>query len=289
LHITDRCFDCLLSRVEYECRLAGADAELSARTVDACKKLLDQIAGEAVPAPVIASRVHRLAYRLIGNPDPYKNLKEENMEVALRCARKVEGSFSGFRDLVLASVIANTLDYGSLEHQVTDDFEGFFSAAFSLDLAIDHTPAMVSRLERVVYLCDNCGEIVFDAMLLRYLRSVGSHLTVVVKGAPILNDATCREAYALGLHQIADAVVTNAGPVAELGINCSCAPEELVHAIKGCTLVIAKGMANYESLSDEPLGVPVAYLLSAKCVPIARSIGIPVGSMVAYMPDQGTG
>ncbi|MDT8358163.1 MAG: ARMT1-like domain-containing protein [Methanomicrobiaceae archaeon] len=287
MRITDRCVDCLLSRVEYECRLAGADTARCARTVDACASLLAEIAGEAVPAPVIASRIHRLAYRLIGNPDPYKELKEENMKVALRCARRVQGSLSGFRDLVLASVIANTLDYGSLEHQVTDDFEGFFQDAFSADLAIDHTPAMRPRLERVVYLCDNCGEIVFDAMLLRHLVSAGSHLTVVVKGAPILNDATCREAGLLGLHQIADAVVTNAGPVAELGVNCALAPEELIHAIRRSTLVIAKGMANYESLSEERLGVPVAYLLSAKCVPIARSIGVSVGSMVAYMPGQG--
>ena len=284
MRITDRCFDCLLSRVEYECRLAGADAECCARTVDACASLLAATAGEAVPAPVIASRIHRLAYRLIGNPDPYVELKEENMKVALRCARRVEGSLSGFRDLVFASVIANTLDYGSLEHRVTDDFEGFFQDAFSKDLAIDHTPAMRSRMDRVVYLCDNCGEIVFDAMLLRHLAAAGSHLTVVVKGAPILNDATCREAKDLGLHHIADAVVTNAGPVAELGINCALAPEELIGAIRKSTLVIAKGMANYESLSDERLGVPVAYLLSAKCVPIARSIGVPVGSMVAYMP-----
>ena len=44
--------------------------------------------------------------------------------------------------------------------------------------------------DRVVYLSDNCGEIVLDRLFIEYLKSQGSHITLAVKEAPILNDAT---------------------------------------------------------------------------------------------------
>jgi hypothetical protein len=49
--------------------------------------------------------------------------------------------------------------------------------------------------------------------------------------------------------------------------------------VKNANIIIAKGMANYECLSDSDL--PVAFLLTAKCEPVAESLGISVGDMVA--------
>ena len=44
-------------------------------------------------------------------------------------------------------------------------------------------------------------------------------------------------------------------------------------------------MGNYESLSDEPLPVPMAHILRAKCVPVADSIGVPVGTNVVLVRE----
>jgi uncharacterized protein with ATP-grasp and redox domains len=43
-------------------------------------------------------------------------------------------------------------------------------------------------------------------------------------------------------------------------------------------LVIAKGQANYETLSAE--GPRLFFLLQAKCPVIARDLGVPAGSLV---------
>jgi uncharacterized protein with ATP-grasp and redox domains len=63
-------------------------------------------------------------------------------------------------------------------------------------------------------------------------------------------------------------------------------PEELSRAMEDCTLVIAKGMANYESLSEYTGLPPVAFLMAVKCVPIAEEIGVPRGSKVAMLRER---
>ena len=47
---------------------------------------------------------------------------------------------------------------------------------------------------------------------------------------------------------------------------------ETREAIEGADLVISKGMANLESLSDSDIR-PIAYLLRTKCDPVAGTVG----------------
>lgn len=286
MRFTDGCTDCILSRVEYECRLAHADEETVGRARDACASLLESIRHDDVPSPVIASKVHRLAYRIAGSRDPYADLKTDNNRTALEVCALVEERLVSFRDRCLAAVIANTLDYGSLAHQVTDNFVEFFATEFASGFTIDHTAEIEKRSERVVYLSDNCGEIVFDRLVLRALKERGSHVTLAVRGAPILNDATMEDVRKLGLDSIVDALLVNREGVAELGLHPAEVPGPLREAIDHATLVIAKGMANYESLSDFVDLPPVAFLMSVKCEPIARHVGAPVGSKIALLSKK---
>ena len=53
--------------------------------------------------------------------------------------------------------------------------------------------------------------------------------------------------------------------------------EDLKEEMGRAGVLIAKGMANYESLSDEDMGVPVAHVLRSKCKPVAESLGVPIG------------
>jgi uncharacterized protein with ATP-grasp and redox domains len=285
MRIQASCSDCLLTRVEYETRLVCSDEARIRETVDACALLLEAIREEPVAAPVIASRVHRTAYTLAGSSDPYARLKAENTRDALAVCRQVQGELRTFRDRALAAVIGNTLDYGSREHTVTDDFIRFFRQEFARGLTIDHTDAIAGHSRRVVYLCDNCGEIVFDRLLIERLKERGSRVTVAVRGAPILNDATLSDARMLGLDSLADLLTTTTNGIHELGLNPDLMPADLGDAVDRATLIIAKGMANYESLSEMTDLPPVAYLMSVKCDPIARHIGMEKGSRIAYLVE----
>lgn len=284
MKITPTCIECLLSRVSLECSLCGADEDLTSETVAACRRLMDEIHDQPLSHPQIASRIHRKAYELLGNLDPFDELKRSGNTQAEEVCQKVRGRLHGFRDHVHAAVIANIFDYGVKGHDVATDFLSFFNQEIAKDLYIDDTDRILPLCRRVVYLADNCGEIVFDKLLIRYLKTQGAHVTLAVKEKPILNDATTEDALALGLDKIVDHLTTTGGgDTAEIGLNVDLIPEDLKLAIDTCTIIIAKGMANFESISEMGDLPPVAYLLAAKCRPVADELGVPVGVKVAKL------
>jgi hypothetical protein len=285
MKITETCIDCLISRVKLECGLVHANADLTKQTEDACRNLLLNLRDEPLSHPQIASQVHGHAYQILGNADPFDTLKEKGNAESIAVCRQVRHSLVRFRDFVLAAIIGNTFDYGVKGHTVTDDFSTFFKEEFDKGLTIDDTDRILARSSRVVFLSDNCGEIVFDRLLIQYLKSHGSHVTLAVKGTPMLNDATLADAKMLGLDRIVDLLTVN-GDKAEIGICMENIPPELKDAIDHCTLIIAKGMANYESLSILHNLPPVAYLMATKCKPVADEVGVPVGSKVAVLRMQ---
>jgi uncharacterized protein with ATP-grasp and redox domains len=282
MKLTDTCIDCLLSRVVFECELVSADKDCTERTVSSCRELLESLRDSSLFHPQIASAVHRRACEMIGNPDPFKDLKKAGNEQAAGVCRQVRGQLQTFHDLVLASVIGNTFDYAVKDHDVTADFSRFFAKEFNSGLNVDDTEKIFERCSRVVYLTDNCGEIVFDRLLVGFLKAHGSQVTVAVRDAPILNDATMEDALDLGFDKVAD-ILTTTGGGAEIGLDMAKMPADLAKAIDECTIIIAKGMANYESLSEYRNLPPVAYLMCVKCEMIAEDTGISRGSKIALL------
>jgi len=285
MELSDTCIHCLLSRVRLECSLAGASSDLTQDVTEECRQLLEGFRGSDLPHPRIASQIHRYACMRSKNPDPFKALKKEGNAEALAVCRHVRKRLVSFHDRVLASVIANTFDYGVKDHTVSSDFKAFFEHEFSRGLTVDHTGEILRHAERVVYLTDNCGEIVFDRLVVEELKECGSHVTVAVRDAPILNDATMDDALALGFDRIADRLTTTGGG-AEIGIDRNTMPADLSDAIDRCTIIIAKGMANYESISLCDGLPPVAYLMAVKCRPVADDVGVPVGSKIALLRTE---
>jgi uncharacterized protein with ATP-grasp and redox domains len=281
----DRCVDCLLSRILLECQLCGVSDSRSEEVTGACASLLEEIRDQPLLHPQIASAMHRKAYTMLGSDDPFLALKDESDRIAREVCHAVRGRLSGFHDYVLASIIGNTFDYGVKGHQVTGDFLGYFNQEFAAGLAIDDTERIRDTIDRVVYFTDNCGEIVFDRLLVEYLHRQGSRITIAVRDMPILNDATMAEARALHLDRFADTLTTT-GCGCEIGVRPDCMPPALSKAVEDCTLIIAKGMANYESLSEYTGLPPVAFLIAAKCDPIAEEVGVPRGSKVAMLRDR---
>ncbi|HZK30000.1 MAG TPA: ARMT1-like domain-containing protein [Methanoregula sp.] len=282
MKITEHCIDCLLSRVNLECSLCRASPSLADTTMAECSRIMNEIRSAPLSHPQIASRIHRRAYEVLGNSDPFAELKASGNQQAQEVCKKICSELSTFRDFALASVIGNTFDYGVKGHIVEENFYDFFKKEFDRGFFIDDTDKIAPLCDRVVYLSDNCGEIVLDRLFIEYLRSQNSHITLAVKEAPILNDATLADAKELGLDTCVD-ILTTTGGGAEIGICMENIPDNLRKAISRCTIIIAKGMANFESLSEMSNLPPIAYLMAAKCKPVADEVGVPVGSKIAML------
>lgn len=122
----------------------------------------------------------------------------------------------------------------------------------------------------ILYFTDNCGEIVFDKIVCELLKEYNVNISLVCKKYPILTDATHEDAIKIGFQDIVDEILTTGK--FSVGVDFSGISEKLKRKLKEASLIICKGMANFESFSETKYK-PIAYLMRVKCNPIAKSIG----------------
>jgi hypothetical protein len=284
MQVFPECIPCLTSRVLYEAKLSSTDLSTQLKAEEAAAKTMCRVGFEG-PIALLSTEVHREVYRVLGDDDPYRHVKRLANETAVKLLPTVQSliqtSSDPFRSALIAAIIGNTFDFGVLGFEVaTDDFEKEVATIYRHGLDIDDTDAIKPLLKDVVYVADNVGEIVYDGLLIEQMRKLGAHVTLVVRGGPILTDATIEDVWESGLDKVADRVVTTGSNA--IGIKLDEIPATLRDMLPRASLIIAKGMANYEMLSEYSFK-PVAYLMRVKCAPVAESVGVRVGDFIAKL------
>ncbi len=288
MKISPLCPSCLLGRVYYEAKLVTDDEAVISKCVEDSLKILAENYHLRPINAHLATRIHRRVYEILGVDDPYTEVKKRANEVAkqvLAFAEEiVQKAEDPFRTAVIVSIVGNNFDYGVQGHKVVEkEFKEFLQKKLEEGLRVDDTDRIKELCSgKVVYLTDNAGEIFFDTLLMREIKRRCERLSVVVRGRPIISDATLEDAMLAGVDRIADEVLTNGKGA--IGIIMEELPEETKRRLNEADLIIAKGMANYECLSDADLR-PIAFLLTAKCEPVAKDIGVEVGDMVAKVVE----
>jgi uncharacterized protein with ATP-grasp and redox domains len=278
-----------LNRTLYEAGLSTKDQSLIFKVMESGLDYLSENFEEGVNATKISTGIHRRAYAILGDDDPYKEIKAQSNAIASRLMPAVRKRVAEappkdrFRLAALASIVGNNFDFGLQEHQVDiGDFESLFEGEMKRGLQVDDTDSIMGLAKggRVAYLTDNCGEIYFDELVLELLKEAGAKVTLVVRGGNIVTDATMEDVRAMGLETKVDRVLTTGSNA--IGVCMGELPQETLNTMNEADVIISKGMANYESLSDEGFR-PIAYLMRAKCEPVARSIGVKKGWNVAKL------
>jgi hypothetical protein len=129
---------------------------------------------------------------------------------------------------------------------------------------------------RIGILLDNAGEAAFDVPLLARLgRGDRREVWIGVKGGPVIDDLTAREAEALGLARYGK-IVSNGNR--SVGTDLALCAPEFRAGIESSDLILSKGQANFETLVGR---VPNAvFLLRCKCPVVARALGKKEGEIV---------
>jgi len=229
--------------------------------------------------PAIAQRIHRRLREITGRNDPYQGAKDRLNSLALELIpelrAKIESASDPFVMATRLAIVGNVMDLGVNGNLTDVDVRRAINLAltepFFEELERFHQAIMEAK--SILYLMDNAGEIAFDRLLVEQISS--RHVTVVVRGAPVLNDATLIDAQAVGLDKIAE-VIDN-GSDAPGTILSDCRPEFQRRFAKA-DLIIAKGQGNYETLSNEPGNL--FFLFKVKCSVIADHIEQPIGTQV---------
>lgn len=289
MKITAECVPCLMKRMLFQTRLVECDG---AEVMGRCLRAFSDSYSPEMKSVDVASLVHAECYRAIGNDDPYLGLKIRSDEIASGllpdAERMVSSSEDPFRAALAVSVAGNIMDFGSgIAIDDPDAFVGMFGDLVGQGFGLDHSGRLRELLDEdgpVVYMFDNCGECQMDKVLIRMLRSMGKEVIGVVRGEPILNDVSVRDVERCGLAAEVDSIRDSGAFY--VGLDTEHIPSALREDMGRACVTIAKGMGNYESLSDESLPSPVAHILRAKCGPVARSIGVPVGTNVVLVRER---
>lgn len=277
------CIPCLLRQSVETVNLATNDKTLRTEAINAVLQYLEKIDYNVAP-PALAKEVYSILHKITGNPDPYKDIKKRYNELVLQNYDKLRRIVYMDADPVMAAaklaVAGNIIDFGieSIEIDVNKIFDQVHDSNFFIN-NFDQFIEDLKTSRHILYLADNAGEIVFDRLFIeilqRFYPELALKFTVVVRGAPIINDATDEDARMVGLDRIAEIIDNGDNAPATILSNVS---ENVRLQYKQADIIISKGMGNYETLDEETR--LLYYLLKVKCTLTSKRIGAPVGSLV---------
>ncbi len=277
MNTTLDCIPCFISHALHVASMVTEEEETREKIVRETLSIVSGMDFSQSP-PEMARRIHAFIRDLTGTVDPYRDIKDESTEFALELLpvlkREIEHSDNPFETIIRLVIAGNIIDFGADNDFELDSVHEVI--ADSLKALLD--PELVLRLksrmeeaERILYIADNCGELVIDRLLIEKFRE---KTTVAVRGFPILNDATPREAELSGLSGLVEVIDTGDATPGVLYKYCS---RRFRTHFDSADLIIAKGQGNYETMSE--VDAPIIFLLKAKCPVVARKLAANIGSM----------
>ena len=241
-------------------------------------KLLNREFRPTAVAADLGTKRDRLIRKLTGNNDPYKRRKEISNKEAIRLLPKAKKFVAEgytqqdrFKKACLVTIVGNMMEFDIPGHKFTYSAlaKGFREAAKDLVIDdIDKVYELAKKARNILYLADNAGEIVFDTLLVEQLKNMGLRVTYVVKGGPVLNDATIEDLEPSGMNKLADETITTGADA--VGLLIKEVSPAFLKAYKKAELVFAKGMGYAETLTEYKLTKPHLLLFRTKCNPVAN-------------------
>jgi len=275
------CIPCFQRQALQAVRFISDDEKLHERVLrEVAKKLLESN-WDSTP-PELAHQVHSIVKRITNENDPYKEVKKESNDLVLKIypelKQKVKKSRDPLRTAVRLAIAGNIIDFGvPQEFNLEDTIREVLKKKF----AIDDYKKLKEKLkdaETLLFFVDNAGEIGLDKLLVETFLEAKKleKIDFVVKGGPIINDATLEDAVYMGLDRLPNSeflAISNG----EVGTGPARSSQTVKRWIREHDLVISKGQGNYEGLSEHN---GLFFMLMVKCPIIASDLGVEVGDII---------
>lgn len=281
MKIHDKCLPCVVNQVIKVANITGVDKkeELFREVFNYFSKMDFEIT-----TPEIIGEIFGMIKKHTNNPDPYKETRNYYNKLFLKLLpefeKKLQQTENPFQLAVRYAIVGNIIDFNPIHNTLLEDIFEYFEKMEQLELAIDDSKALIEDITNsniLLYLGDNCGEICMDKILLKKIKEMNPDIKILfgVRGKPVVNDSIAEDAYAVGIDEYAEVIDNGDG---SLGTVLSRTSAEFKEVYKKADLIIAKGQANYECLSEENKNI--YFLLMTKCDVIANDIGAPEKKMI---------
>lgn len=273
------CIPCFVRQSLDALKMITDNAAEHERLMRDCLKWISELNIELSP-PAVAQLLHRKLREVTGVNDPYKAAKEDHNNLASELVAPIKSRLRVSNEpLFMAlryAIMGNVIDLGAKNGISSEDIYIEMQNADKQQLFGDLNAFKnaVAEAKKILYLADNAGEIFFDRLLIEQLPA--SRVTLAVRGAPVINDATREDAELAGIGEIAEIIDNGSDAPGTILEGCGL---EFRRRFETADIVISKGQGNYETLSD--VGKNIFFILKIKCPIISAHAGLPVGTYVA--------
>ena len=275
------CILCFQKQALQAVRFISDDEKLHQKVLREVTKKLLELNWNSTP-PELAHQVHSIVKRITNENDPYKEVKKESNDLVLKIypelKEKVKKSRDPLRTAVRLAIAGNIIDFAVLqEFNLEETIREVLKKRFVID-DYEKLKEKLKDAETLLFFVDNAGEIGLDKLLVETFleQKKFEKIDFVVKGEPIINDATLEDAVYMGLERLPNSeflTISNG----EVGTGPARSSQTVKKWITEHDLVISKGQGNYEGLSEHN---GLFFMLMVKCPIIASDLGVEVGDII---------
>lgn len=286
------CLSCILSKREKMARDKKDDEKKAAYFHDLLGILYEY--GQKESAPWLAAKIDELYEAYYGVKTDYKELKHKYNQLMLSKEKELETRIRSSADPVYTCIqyvcAGNYIDFSAVSdinetmlQKLLDKAEEKAADETASEEEYQHFRKDLEYAKKLVYLTDNCGEIVLDKLFIRILKEQYPELdiTVIVRGQDVLNDATMEDAREVGLSDIVECIGNGC---ATPGTVLTKVSEEAKQKILSADVIISKGQGNFEGMYGS--GVNPYYMFLCKCELFVRRFGLPQFTSVFAREDH---
>lgn len=276
MHANVSCIACIIDKQEKGIR-PFQDEEKKSEYIHEVLKILYEN-GRDHSCPWLLMKIDEVYNRYFERLTDYPAIKHKYNQYMLSKESVIEKYIRSSGDVTEACIkyvcAGNYIDFGPTGSIDDSILEGLLKKAADEKVPEEELACLkadLSQARKLVYLTDNCGEIVMDKIFIRLLKEQYPelHVTVILRGGPALNDATLDDAAEVGLTELADCI-GNGAPIA--GTDLSAVSGEAERLIRGSDVIISKGQGNFEGLYGEKLNP--YFLFLCKCDLFVRRFGL---------------
>ena len=277
------CLPCIARGSLDAARLATENEALQRRIVKAVLKELITFDLNS-PPPLMALFIGRTVEKMTGVSDPYSRIKKKYNDFALELFPLLEKKAldSSFDTALRLCIAGNIIDFGTHarvgRQKVLDTIDE--ALVMEINGEGEAFEKACEKAQRILWIADNAGEIVFDRLLLQKLDC--RKIIYAVRGGPAQNDATLEDAEYAGLTGMVEVIDTGAAIPGVILEYCS---DSFRNVYNKADMIIAKGQGNFETL--DPLDPRIFFLFKAKCQVVADHAGCRLDDMVIKNWNRG--
>ena len=230
-------------------------------------------------APVIVRTIQQLQEEMLGIKQEYAQIKQHYNAIMMQYEEQVLEHMAKSEDPIKTGIqyamIGNYIDFGARITVTEEHLTELLDAPDRYVIDEKQYKELTTDLEnakKLVYLTDNCGEIVMDKLLIQQIKNKypNLELTVMVRGAEVVNDATMEDAKQVGICDLVK-VMPNGSDIA--GTWMEEISEEAKNVLDEADVIISKGQGNFETLRK--CGRNIYYVFLCKCDLFANTFQVP--------------